>query len=259
MAKPTGIVLYKGPSLIDGGPIVVVANAFKRSANHKTGKMIQVWILREDVHPQDAVLTRADESICGDCIHRAKEISDDGVRAMGGSCYVNLMYGPFAIWRAYKRGTYKSFEISDLGYFQGRHVRIGAYGDPAAVPTLIWKTICNAAAGWTGYTHRWRECDPNLADYCMASADTVADYHEAMKAGWRVFRVRKSIEDPLLDDEMVCPASDEAGKKTECMACGGCSGRRSNRRNVAIVVHGWKGKVRAFLRNIAIKEGAIPE
>ena len=73
---PTGIILSRGPSLLDGGPIVAIANAFKRSENKKTGSMIQVWILREDKHPAEAILDRTDLSICGECKHRAKVIVD---------------------------------------------------------------------------------------------------------------------------------------------------------------------------------------
>jgi len=246
---PTGIILYKGPSLIDGGPIVAIANAFRRSENKKTGTMIQVWIIREDKHPAECILDRSDFSICGDCKHRAKEI--DGKRAKGGSCYVNLMYGPFAIYHAYKRGTYQPFELPHLRLFKGRHVRLGAYGDPAAVPIEVWEAICSVAAGWTGYTHQWRTCDQSLARFCMASVDTPTEYREAKHMLWRTFRVRLTKTAKLAPNEMVCPASDEAGNKTDCEHCSGCSGTRSNRKDVAIVVHGWKGKVKNFKRTIA--------
>lgn len=248
MRQPRGIIVYEGPSLLDGGPIVAIANAFRGSENHKTGKMVQVWILRQDMHPQDAVLTCSDYSICGDCRHRAKDIQ--GRRAVGGSCYVNLMYGPFAVFHAYKRGTYKRFELADLKWFKGRHIRLGAYGDPAAVPIEVWEGLCGFASGWTGYTHQWRTCDQTLANYCMASVDMESEYPEAIALGWRSFRVRYSTEAPILDNEMVCPASHEAGEKMDCKTCSGCCGSRSNRKNVVIVVHGWKGKVRCFLKNI---------
>jgi len=252
MKQPTGIIVYEGPSLLDGQPIVAIANAFRGSQNHKTGKMVQVWIIRSDMHPYDAVLTRGDFSICGDCRHRAKKIEDG--HAIGGSCYVNLMYGPFSVFHAYKRGTYKRFELPDMRFFKNRHIRLGAYGDPAAVPVEVWETLCGVASGWTGYTHQWRTCDQRLAAYCMASADIEAEHAEAIAKGWRVFRVRRSTDAALFEDEMVCPASDEAGKKLDCKQCSGCCGNRSNRKNVAIVVHGWEGRVRAFLRNIALEE-----
>ena len=38
ISKPNGIILWEGPSLIDGAPIVVIATGIKRaSRNAKTG------------------------------------------------------------------------------------------------------------------------------------------------------------------------------------------------------------------------------
>ena len=43
--NPNGRVIYRGPSLLDGKRIVVVATGFvKKSNNDKTGEMIQTWI-----------------------------------------------------------------------------------------------------------------------------------------------------------------------------------------------------------------------
>ena len=45
--KPNGAILYCGPSLLDGSPIIVVITGLSgRSTNTKTGKMAQTWILR---------------------------------------------------------------------------------------------------------------------------------------------------------------------------------------------------------------------
>ena len=49
MRKPRGLVLYEGPSEIDGKPIVCIATLDSR--NRKTGNMVQTWILRQDVSP----------------------------------------------------------------------------------------------------------------------------------------------------------------------------------------------------------------
>ena len=46
-------------------------------------------------------------------------------------------------------------------------IRLGSYGDPAAVPIEIWDNLCSVAANYTGYTHQWATCDPNLKNYCM--------------------------------------------------------------------------------------------
>ena len=81
------------------------------------------------------------------------------------------------------------------------------------------------ARGWTGYTHQWREpyCDQRLRGLIMASADSVADRDAAQALGWRTFRV-KSSNAPVLAGEIVCPASEEQGKRLTCEQCGACNG-----------------------------------
>ena len=50
----------------------------------------------------------------------------------------------------------------------------------------------------------------------MASADTEAEAKEAWAKGWRTFRVRKGSQDALIKgQEIICPASDEGGKRAE--------------------------------------------
>src|SRR5262245_33628424 len=47
--KPQGVVLYRGPSLLDGAPIVAVAtNLARRSKNPKTGNAVQTYILADN-------------------------------------------------------------------------------------------------------------------------------------------------------------------------------------------------------------------
>lgn len=78
----TGLVLYEGKSMIDGKPIVAIANRITDvSDNTKTGAMVQTWIMRSDVNPVDALKSGEDESVCGDCKHRP---------ANSGACYVKV-------------------------------------------------------------------------------------------------------------------------------------------------------------------------
>ena len=69
MANVTHII-YQGPSLIDGAPIMVLAQS--NSNNRKTGDMVQTYIQRSDIDPITASRTGQDSSICGDCIHKGK-------------------------------------------------------------------------------------------------------------------------------------------------------------------------------------------
>ena len=94
----TGVILYEGPSAIDGAPIVVIAcRIVTKSRNEKTGAMVQTFIIRSDMHPAEAIKTGADRSICGDCVHRP---------ANKNTCYVDLGKSVRSVFDAYKRGRY---------------------------------------------------------------------------------------------------------------------------------------------------------
>lgn len=230
-----GYVLYQGPSLIDGNDIVVIATGINASSkNSKTGGMIQTYILVADEEPHQAVKSGKDATICGDCVHRGDE-------NRGRSCYVNVGQGPLNVYRAWKRGNYPSIHDRKAfeSVFKGRKIRFGAYGDPAAVPALIWQNLANVASGVTGYTHQWRTADPVYAEWCMASADSVKDAQEAQALGYRTFRVSLEGDVDRLKGEAVCPASKEAGYKLQCHQCLACDGNWTNRRgSITIKVHG---------------------
>ena len=64
------------------------------------------------------------------------------------------------------------------------------------------------------------------------------EYEQAQELGWRTFRIRESLDNPLMDNEFVCPASKEAGVKTDCEHCGACSGFSSRiTKDVLINLH----------------------
>jgi hypothetical protein len=232
MSKPNGVILYEGPSQLDGAPIVVIAVGLKaKSTNRKTGAMVQTYILRSDVDPVAAIKAGKDAAICGDCRHRG-----DGT-GKERTCYVNVGQGALSVWRAYKRGVYAYAEtLIDLA--AGRMVRLGTYGDPAAVPSGIWHQLVRFASGHTGYTHQWRT-HPALMDLCMASVDTADEMIEARNLGWRTFRVDLSGVIDARKGESLCPASAEAGKKLTCAQCLACAGAGSGRRgSIYIPAHG---------------------
>lgn len=230
-AETTGTILWRGPSLLTGDPIVAIATW--RSRNTKTSNMIQVWILRSDMHPDDARNTGADRAICGDCLHR------------NTSCFVTPM-APAAVYRSFRAGRYNSHD--ETGFVM-RRVRLSAYGDPAAVPFETWEHITDLAERTTGYTHQWRTCDQRLAQITMASCDSEQDVIDARAMGWRTFRVRLPDE-PLLPCERACPASAEAGKRTTCFRCCACGGlKHRHEDSYTIIVHG--GRRNAFRSSAA--------
>jgi hypothetical protein len=231
-----GHVIYQGPSLLDGAPIVVIA--ITSSSNRKTGDMVQTYILRADVAPIAAIRTGADASICGDCKHRGVAT---GTKAVGRSCYVNVSQGPTVVYKGFLRGLYGTDAAEGLAMAgiasDGRMVRLGTYGDPAAVPVEVWKSLLAGAAGHTGYTHQWKRA-PEYRTLLMASADTASEASEARNTGWRTFRVR-CADEPLLEREAVCPASQEAGAKLHCAECGACNGAGTGRKgSIVIIAHG---------------------
>ncbi len=236
MSNPNGVILYEGKSQLDGAPIVVIAVGLKnKSTNTKTGAMIQTYILRQDMSPLEAVKVGADASICGDCRHRGDGTGKDR------SCYVTLVHGPRGVYAAYKKGAYpKATAAQATELFANRMVRLGAYGDPAAAPLSIWSWSLAKAAGWTGYTHQWRTIvGEGWKKLVMASADSVEDMAAAHAKGYRTFRVTPDANENIKGLEIVCPASEEAGKKTECFECKACMGTSAKAKvSIQIAAHG---------------------
>jgi hypothetical protein len=237
-----GFILYRGPSEIDGQPIICVATGLEDGgSNTKTGPMVQVYIMLDGVHPMEAVQTGADVSICGSCRHRGKVVADEKTGRptnVGRSCYVTLMHGPRVVYDAYRRGVYQEVPLNKARKLLARkNVRVGTYGDPGAVPVNVWKMALGQVAALTGYTHLWRE-KPELAEFCMASCDSEVDRVLAKALGFRTFRVRGKA-DPKLPGEGHCPASAEMGKSVQCAACMLCGGNRTKAKaDITIEVHG---------------------
>ena len=178
--QTNSVIVWEGPSPIDGGPIVAVLTGLVRpSANRKTGPMLQLSILRADMDALAASKAGADRSICGDCPLRW---------ASGGGCYVNLGQAPLAVSRAYLRGNLPRIPLADIPQLvSGKAVRLGSYGDPGMLPLEVLRALTGTARMWTGYTHQWRTLSPEYAGLLMASTDTVADRMAAPALGWRFF------------------------------------------------------------------------
>lgn len=225
-----GQVIYEGPSVLDGQPIVAIA-AY-RSSNTKTGPMIQTWIMRQDLVPTEAIKSGQDSSVCGSCPHR---------HHLKGSCYVSMLRGPQAVWKAYHNGRYLKATPSSLQFFRGRDIRLGAYGDPAAVPVSAWRPLVEMAGMTTGYTHQINHpnFDPDLLEFCMVSSDSAPQAEQYQRLSLRTFRVKKPT-DPLMKGEILCPAT--VRKHFQCVHCGLCSGATQNGASIAVDVHGTRKK-----------------
>ena len=245
--KINGFIFYRGPSALNGKPIVAIAtgltNARRHSgkANRKTGAMVQTYILSDTESPVAARHSGGDAAICGDCPHR------------NGTCYVRLEQGPTIVFKALQAGRYPLLSPEEASkHVAGLPVRLGAYGDAVAVPFGIWQSLLVNVSGLTGYTHQWRlvQAEPFQA-YCMASCDSASETMQARQLGWRTFTVVSKVdwqrETKALPKTFLCPASEEAGKKLTCSDCLACDGLFSQRKaHVSTPVHGVAFKVKRF-------------
>lgn len=242
-------IIWQGISQLDGvTPIQVLL--VPDSGNAKTGAMWQTYIIRSDLRPLDAIKTRATRGTCGTC-----PLQQSG-------CYAERSKGLIAIGAKMTGWGYESMSLADAAHAlraASATLRIGAYGDPAAVPTKVWAQLVSAVDGrYTGYTHQWRTADQDLRYYVMASCDNAEDADDAQAMEWRTFRVRQ-VHPLTLDvettrqNEVVCPASQERDLTT-CSACRLCDGlgSRASRRNVAIIDHSTRAL--AMRRRLVVQQ-----
>ena len=212
--KEKGYVVYEGPSAINGKPIVAILTL--KSNNVKTGNMAQLWIMARDTAPHIAKKEGNDDAVCGDCPIKKE-------------CYVLTFQGPLSVWNAYQRGTYENlWEMPNALEYALRidllkflSIRFGAYGDPAALPEWLIKSIASNCKDFTGYTHQWDKPKFNfLNNYFMASIESIALKNKASKLGFRTFRI-KSQNTPVNNSEIECPADSKGIQCIDCMLCNG--------------------------------------
>lgn len=229
-------VIYRGPSLLDGKPIVVIATV--SGSNRKTGMMVQTYILRSDIAPALANKTGEDYSICGNCPHRGVPSTDPKRKtAERRTCYVSFATGLNTVWKAFGRGVYGDVvghaAIAAIG--AGRMVRLGTYGDPSAVPSYIWESLLSRAVGHTGYSHQANVAGADFRpDLVMQSVDSLAEAREAWSQGRRTFRVLRDGEAPVKGQEIDCPSR----RGVQCTDCGLCRGASVIAKSITIPVHG---------------------
>jgi hypothetical protein len=229
-----GSIIYQGPSMLDGEPIFVAA--VWSSKNRKTGDMLQTYIMRSDMDPLTASKWGEDASVCGNCRHRGEATMEpDRKQAKNRSCYVVLGQGPLQVYRAFVAGRYPRAETPEQLRTVGAHrmVRIGTYGDGAAVPQYVWDYLLDVAKGHTAYTHN----DGDPARY-MISADSLEDAKQAWASKYRTFRIVRSTDEIVKGKEIECPSE----RGVQCVDCRLCSGSATRAKSIAITVHGGGAK-----------------
>ncbi len=228
MPRPHSQVVYRGPSRFDPAE-TIRAVLVLRSRNRKTGDMAQLYVLHDNIPPTDAQATGHDSAVCGACPLRP---------ANSGGCYVVTCQGPLSTWKA-TNGHAVSPWLETVEALKGRALRLGAYGDVAALPADLVRALASAVdLRITGYTHGHRllgmDGVSHLSGLCMLSVESPAEARAAAAAGWRYFRTRPE-NSPTLAGEIQCPF-----ERVECTNCLLCRGTASGPgvKSISVEVHG---------------------
>jgi hypothetical protein len=103
--------------------------------------------------------------------------------------------------------------------------------------------MTDAARNWTGYTHQWMHGYHNwmngsyqwAKEFFMASTHNLSQTFLAEAMGWRSFQ---STSDGVATSNLInCPASKEAGYKSNCSRCGLCAGTGGKRVTKSIFIY----------------------
>jgi len=250
MGRPNsnGAIVWLGESwLVPGVSIVAIITGLRSATNNtKTGDMLQLWILLVDVSPVEAIKTGADRAICGDCIHRTKQIHvlegfKFAIKTIR-TCYVLVFQSPRTVWGSFKAGNYKPITEGQKAFCRSQYVRLGAYGDPSLIPYEILTQIINPDfESHTGYTAQWNnpDIDPRFRGLLMASVNSPEDRDQANNQGWTAFRIKQASDKLGAGIEKQCPADSSLPNPLACDQCLACNGQGKNQ---VVTVHGSQSK-----------------
>lgn len=224
------LVLYKGISLLDNEtPVMVVMSGFaKDSSNIKTGPLVQLYILPVHESPKD-IYYSGSSSVCGDCKYNGNN-----------GCYVRwATLG--SVWKSSKNQSAIPVTLSKE-FLRGLRVRVGAAGDPAAVPFSVWSELLSSCENYTGYTHQWNKQEhQDMKGLFMASVDNARENEKARALGWSTFFVTDD-EEQAKKEGTRCLASagqtDSHGLPTTCASCMLCNGKSRKKKTITEVLHG---------------------
>jgi len=215
------------PIYRDGSVLATVTGMTIASKNKKTGPLLQVKFMAENIEPHDALRSGDDGRVCFGC--PLSSPANGG----NGDCYVLVFQGPLAVYRAVQDMPTETDPV-----LPDRGIRLGEYGDPASVPRSVLDKLVSPTKKYPNgrpscsYTHQWRE-RKDLADICMASVASSTEATQAQKKGFRTYRVLPTEDTPLMDNEIMCPHTGP--KQVQCADCMLCSGNKSKAKNIAVV------------------------
>ena len=101
--------IYKGKSRISGNVRAIATGLNRKSANKKTGPMVQLWFLPIGNIMKSVWQTGTDHNVCGNCPFRA--FNANGQR-QARRCYVNVGKAPTNVAKKDDNGSYPEFELS---------------------------------------------------------------------------------------------------------------------------------------------------
>lgn len=224
------MLVWQGKSRFDGTTIAAWLQP-GGNANRKIGSATaQLWI-----EPIGAAAF-CPESVCGSCPQRA------------GGCYV-FPPSAFGVRAAIVRAAGETVPAERwTAAVSGRLLRLGAHGDPAALPAAIVRKLAAASRAVVGYTHAWRRDDVQwLRAFAMASTEDLAGTAQAQAMGWRTYRVRPAGTTPadrpdahpavrsVVTREIECPAMSHG---RTCDQCRLCFGAHPTAPSITIAAHG---------------------
>ena len=215
--------------------VAAVTGVTRRSANPKTGDMLQLSILVRKVEPLEALRKGLDRHNCGGCLYSSTENGGNN------DCYVLVGQMPTQVYRSVKGQRIPDIDPADIR--PGKPIRLGAYGDPGFLPLSVLKSWTAGQPGapsrkFTGYSHQWRTLPVEYSQYLMASCETPADVKLANEKGWRAYRTIEHIDSPISANEIVCP---HIGRhKVQCADCRLCSGSSIGAKSIVIPMHGGR-------------------
>ena len=94
--------------------VIVLATGLERpSINSKTGDMIQTYIMRADIAPDEAAKMGLDETVCGNCALRPLLVKLYG-KTGDVPCYVDKVRGPAGAWHSWNSGRVEYMTASEL-------------------------------------------------------------------------------------------------------------------------------------------------
>ena len=212
----------------------VIVNFQFKTTNRKTGAMIQNYFIPTAwIESNEAIENLSDKAICFDCVHNRENQND---------CYVPKGLGLLGLIGKVKSlrriGSDNIPYLNDkieaklLKKLENKPLRFGSYGEPVLLGEELVQKISEKVDFWTGYTHEWHK-NPWAKKYFMASVENDLIDKAAKNMGWRTFYAG----DPVTSENVTCPASKEAGRKSTCENCRLCMGTTSKAKSVKIKIH----------------------